>query len=171
MWNLARFVVLAALCGACLYAQQVEAPDQAGNPFAANRGAVASGKILFDQTCAACHGDGAQGGRGPALATGEFTHGSEDADLFRNNRSCYRIAEPIVTFYQAVMRPAWGELEHPGAGAQVWRRMGQTFASKVVGPHFERLCRDWARWYAAPETFGGYQERRSNSTRGATVLT
>jgi uncharacterized protein len=96
---------------------------------------------------------------------------SRDADLFRNNRSCYRIAEPIVTFYQAVMRPAWGELEHPGAGAQVWRRMGQTFASKVVGPHFERLCRDWARWYAAPETFGGYQERRSNSTRGATVLT
>jgi hypothetical protein len=37
--------------------------------------------------------------------------------------------------------------------------MRQTFTSKVVGPHFERLCRDWARWYAAPETFGGYPAR------------
>jgi hypothetical protein len=84
---------------------------------------------------------------------------SREADAFRANRSAYRIAEPIVAFYQAVMRPAWGELERPGAASQVWRRMRQTFTSKVVGPHFERLCRDWARWYAAPETFGGYPAR------------
>ena len=82
---------------------------------------------------------------------------TRDADLFRGNRSAYRIAEPMVSFYHAIMRPAWGDLERPGRAAEVWRRTQQTFASKVVGPHFERLCREWSRWYAAPETFGGYQ--------------
>jgi len=80
----------------------------------------------------------------------------KEADLFRGNRSAYRIAEPMVAFYHAVMRPAWGDLERPGRAAEVWRRLRQTFASKVVGPHFERVCRDWARWYAAADTFGGY---------------
>ena len=79
------------------------------------------------------------------------------ADLFRANRSTYRIAEPVIAFYHAVMRPVWGELERPGRAGEVWRRMGQTFASKVVGPHFERLCREWSRWYASAATFGGYQ--------------
>src|SRR5262249_5430564 len=23
-------------------------------------------------------------------------------------------------------------------------------------PHFERVCRDWTRWYAAPDSLGGY---------------
>ena len=89
---------------------------------------------------------------------------SRDADMFRGNRSAYRIAEPMVAFYHAVMRPAWGDLERPGRAAEVWRRMRQTFTSKVVGPHFERLCRDWARWYAAPETLGGYQSRVGSGT-------
>lgn len=81
---------------------------------------------------------------------------SHEPDAFRANRFSYRIAEPLVTFYHAVMRPAWGDLERPGRAAEVWRRSRQTFASKVVGPHFERVCRDWARWYAASETLGGY---------------
>lgn len=78
-------------------------------------------------------------------------------DLFRVNRSTYRIAEPMIAFYHAVMRPVWGDLERPGRAGEIWRRMRQTFASKVVGPHFERLCREWSRWYASTETLGGYQ--------------
>lgn len=80
---------------------------------------------------------------------------SHEADAFRANRSTYRVAEPLLTFYHAVMRPVWGDLERPGRAAEVWRRSQQTFASKVVGPHFERVCRDWVRWYAMPETLGG----------------
>ncbi len=98
---------------------------------------------------------------------------SREADAFRANRSSYRITEPIVTFYHAVMRPAWGELERPGSAGRVWNRMTQTFASKVVGPHFERLCRDWARWYASPETLGGYPAKVSSgalSDRSARAL-
>ncbi len=84
---------------------------------------------------------------------------SRQVDMFRANRSFYRIAEPLVAFYHAVMRPVWGDLERPGRGDEVWRRMRQTFTSKVVGPHFEGLCREWIRWYAAPETVGGYPSK------------
>ena len=80
---------------------------------------------------------------------------AREPDLFRGNRSAYRIGKPLVAFYHAVMRPVWGDLERPGRSADVWRRMRPTFSSKVMGPHFERLCRDWAHWYAAPVNFGG----------------
>ncbi|MFW6690083.1 AAA family ATPase [Streptomyces sp. MAR4 CNX-425] len=83
---------------------------------------------------------------------GMITH---EADAFRRNRSAYRIAEPLIAFYHAVMRPAWGDLERPGRAGAVWRRAQSTFRSKVVGPHFEQVCREWARWHASAETHGG----------------
>jgi AAA+ ATPase superfamily predicted ATPase len=82
-----------------------------------------------------------------------------EADLLRANRSAYRIAEPMIGFYHAIMRPSWGDLERPGRAEDVWRRARQTFTSKVVGPHFERLCRDWCRWYACADTLGGYTSK------------
>ena len=48
---------------------------------------VAAGRTLFDQSCVACHGAGGQGDRAPALNTGRFTHGSDEADLARAIRS------------------------------------------------------------------------------------
>jgi AAA+ ATPase superfamily predicted ATPase len=92
---------------------------------------------------------------------GMITH---EADAFRRNRSAYRIAEPLVTFYHAVMRPAWGDLERPGRAPDVWRRARSTFRSKVVGPHFEQVCREWARWHAAPGTHGGHATRVAGGT-------
>jgi AAA+ ATPase superfamily predicted ATPase len=87
-----------------------------------------------------------------------------EPDAFRRNRSAYRIAEPLVTFYHAVMRPAWGDLERPGRAGAVWERVQRTFRSKVVGPHFENVCREWARWYAAPGTYGGHPSRVASGT-------
>lgn len=37
----------------------------------------------------------------------------------------------------------------------MWARAGATFASRVLGPRFEFLCREWLRWYAEPEAVGG----------------
>src|ERR1022692_1642024 len=71
---------------------------------------------------------------------GLITH---ETDAFRKNRSAYRIAEPLLTFYHAIMRPAWGDLERPGRAAQVWRRSRHTFDSSVAGPHFEGICLQW----------------------------
>jgi AAA+ ATPase superfamily predicted ATPase len=78
-------------------------------------------------------------------------------DAFHGKRSAYRIAEPIVAFYHGIMRPEWTDLERPGNAARVWQRSAQTFRSKIVGPHFEGVCRDWVRWYADPSSVGGHR--------------
>ncbi|MGI5286911.1 AAA family ATPase [Nonomuraea polychroma] len=92
---------------------------------------------------------------------GMITH---ETDAFRRNRSQYRIAEPLVTFYHSVMRPYWGDLERPGRAPAVWQRVQSTFRSKVLGPHFEQVCRDWTRWHAAFETLGGHPGRVASGT-------
>lgn len=67
----------------------------------------------------------------------------KEPDLFRAGRARYRIAEPLITFYQAVMSPDWARLER-GDGAAVWAGARGRFLSQVVGPHFEALCREFA---------------------------
>lgn len=73
----------------------------------------------------------------------------EDCQLIRKEidpirkRSLYRVAEPLVTFYEAIMRPAWSQLER-GWADRVWRAARPRFASQVVGPHFEHVCREFA---------------------------
>jgi uncharacterized protein len=68
---------------------------------------------------------------------------AKEEDAFRSGRAVYRITEPLIRFYEAVMRPRWGDLEQ-GLGRQVWEDSGQRFSSEVVGPHFEAVCRDFS---------------------------
>jgi AAA+ ATPase superfamily predicted ATPase len=82
-----------------------------------------------------------------------------DADVFRDNRPTYRIAEPLIGFYHAIMRPAWDQLERPGSAARVWQASRRRFASNVLGPHFEQVCRDWALHHADPDLLGGLPAR------------
>lgn len=86
-----------------------------------------------------------------------------EPDLLRSGRSRYRITEPLVTFYEAVMRPAWTALEQR-RGAEVWHRSGQRFASAVLGPQFEDLIRQWAGRHASPETLGGVVAEAGHGT-------
>ena len=74
-----------------------------------------------------------------------------EPDLFRSGRSTYRIAEPLIQFYQVVMRPSWGQLES-GRGPLVWRDARARFFAQILGPHFEQLCREYAM-IAPPGTF------------------
>ncbi|MEO3786635.1 ATP-binding protein [Actinocorallia sp. B10E7] len=76
-----------------------------------------------------------------------------DPDLFHAGRSHYRVAEPLITFYQVVMRPQWGLLES-GRASLVWNAAKARFASQVAGPHFEDLCRRFATTDEAAELFG-----------------
>ncbi|NUR26095.1 MAG: ATP-binding protein [Catenulispora sp.] len=78
-----------------------------------------------------------------------------DQDAFHGKRSHYRIADPLIRFYNAIMRPECTDLERPGHAQQVWDRSAATFRSKVLGPHFEQLARTWSRWNADMETLGG----------------
>jgi len=76
---------------------------------------------------------------------------AREPDLFRSGRSTYRVAEPLLVFYQVVMRPQWGLLES-GRAAQVWQGARARFLAQVVGPHFEQLAREHAL-AAPPGTF------------------
>jgi PQQ-dependent dehydrogenase (methanol/ethanol family) len=84
-----RFICLSvsfslSLSGFWLFAQNERPPEN--NPLAGNPEAVAAGKKLFEESCQICHGGDARGGRGPALAAGDFLHGSEDGQIFQNIR-------------------------------------------------------------------------------------
>jgi AAA+ ATPase superfamily predicted ATPase len=68
---------------------------------------------------------------------------AREPDLFRSGRARYRIVEPLITFYEAIMRRRWPELEIHRAET-VWKAVRQTFLAQVVGPHFDSLCRDFA---------------------------
>ena len=86
-----------------------------------------------------------------------------EPDPLRSGRSNYRITEPLITFYQAVMRPAWTALEQR-RGADVWRRSQRRFASAVLGPRFEEIVRQWALRFAEPELLGGHVAQVSAAT-------
>lgn len=77
----------------------------------------------------------------------------KEPDLLRSGRARYRIAEPLIAFYQAVMSREWARLELGGASV-VWPGARARFLSQVTGPHFEAMCRDYAIG-ADSSIFGG----------------
>ncbi|MFI6635448.1 ATP-binding protein [Nonomuraea fuscirosea] len=87
-----------------------------------------------------------------------------DADVFRENRPTYRIAEPLIAFYHAIMRPVWDQLERPGSANRVWQASRRRFVSNVLAPHFEQVCRDWALHHAEHDLFGGLPARVGHGT-------
>jgi uncharacterized protein len=66
-----------------------------------------------------------------------------EPDLFRSGRATYRITEPLITFYEAVMRRRWPELEL-GLADAVWAAAQRNYSSQIMGPHFEAVCRAFA---------------------------
>ncbi len=78
---------------------------------------------------------------------------TREPDVFRRGRSTYRVIEPLINFYEAVMRPEWSRLES-GQAEAVWRDQHTGFLSRVVGPHFETICRSFALTGGA-ELFAG----------------
>lgn len=64
--------------------------------------------------------------------------------MFRRGRWLYRVTEPLINFYEVVMRPEWYRLE-AGQAEAAWRDQKADFFSRVVGPHFESLCRFFAQ--------------------------
>jgi uncharacterized protein len=84
---------------------------------------------------------------------------TRESDPLRAARSHYRIAEPLITFYHAIMRPEWSRLERPEAVRAVWNDSQERFGCQVLGPHFEQLCRWWTATHASPDTLGGRPAR------------
>jgi cytochrome c oxidase cbb3-type subunit III len=79
------FLLCLCLSGRLVLAQNAASGEK--NPFAGDPAAVRAGRKLFADSCEVCHGGGARGGRGPALATGNFQHGGDDWQIFQSIRN------------------------------------------------------------------------------------
>jgi hypothetical protein len=75
-------------------------------------------------------------------------------DAFRDKRSVFRVAEPVVRLYQLLIQRHEPELI-VGRADRVWADNADTVAGKIYGPHFEELARQWSFEHAAAETLGG----------------
>ncbi|MGI8785963.1 MAG: PQQ-dependent dehydrogenase, methanol/ethanol family [Acidobacteriota bacterium] len=57
------------------------------NPFTSTDSeAIGQGKEIYENRCQSCHGGDGRGSRGPALDSGRFEHGGEDAAIYRSIR-------------------------------------------------------------------------------------
>ncbi|MFJ9863852.1 ATP-binding protein [Streptomyces sp. NPDC101165] len=77
-----------------------------------------------------------------------------EADAFRPSLIRLRVAEPLLAFEHAAVRP------HRSALAQqdpvtVWKHARPGFDSMVARSHFAQICRDWALHFSDPDAFGG----------------
>lgn len=75
-------------------------------------------------------------------------------DLLRRGRPSWSIADPLLRFYAALLRPRW-ELVERADPERLSRALADPWRAQVLGPHLETLSREWARTHAEPGTLGG----------------
>ncbi len=61
------------------------------------------------------------------------------------------VADPVIRFNQLITLPLVDLVEH-GRARLAWQQSRPTFHSKILGPHFEELARQWTRSFAPDET-------------------
>lgn len=118
--------------------------EEAANPFASADDVAAGGRI-YRSHCAVCHGLAGEGGRGVALTTGVFRHGSSDTELhetisaglpgtempgsFYNGRQLWQIVAFVKSLSQrrsaerASGDPAKGQEAYAAAGCGTCHRI------------------------------------------------
>jgi len=101
-------LVLVTLLASLLRAQHVQDDDRKRrNPAIGNLAAIAAGEKAFNEGCAACHGLGGDGGRGPRLSHGRVMwHSLSDEATFR------RIKDGV---------PSGGMPPTPGSDEKLWQ--------------------------------------------------
>ncbi|NJP90214.1 ATP-binding protein [Nonomuraea sp. FMUSA5-5] len=123
-----------------LLTEELPGPDRA--TYHSVLAAVAAGNGTKDTIAARVGGEVA--GIGHCLRTLEDCRLlRRGPDVFRPSRSHYRIHEPLIAFYENIMRPHWGLLES-GRARDVWTGSAATFDDRVLGPHFAKMCRQFA---------------------------
>lgn len=79
-------------------------------------------------------------------------------DLLRKARPSWQIADPLLRFYSATLRPNWALVER-GDAARLADRIIEPWRGQVLGPHLENLTRQWVATHADQTTLGGVPER------------
>lgn len=126
---------------AAVYEEIAKAPEKARakrNPLERDPEAVAAGRILFEQRCAECHGDSAEGGKkGPNLRAAEVQN-----------------AEPGAIFWiltNGVVRkgmPVWSKLPEP----QRWQLVSYLKSLGIAPPKPEAALPERAQPRAAKDS-------------------
>ncbi len=75
-------------------------------------------------------------------------------DVLRQRRPVLEVADPIVRFTDLVVGP-FRPVYEDRRGALALARSQDTLRSKIYGPTFERVAREWVSRYASPATVGG----------------
>lgn len=86
------------------------------------------------------------------LISSGFLRSSEDVRKQRN--PSIRVADPIIRFHHLITRPRLFQFEERRFEA-AWEASVPTFRSRILGPHFEHLAREWVRRFASEATLGG----------------
>jgi mono/diheme cytochrome c family protein len=108
-----------------VYAEIAKAPEKARakpNPLATDPQAVAAGRILFQQHCAECHGDTAEGGKkGPDLRAEEIQSATPGAIFWILTNGVVRKGMPV-----------WSKLPEP----QRWQLVSylKSLGAQTSGP-------------------------------------
>ncbi|MER6688488.1 ATP-binding protein [Streptomyces minutiscleroticus] len=69
-----------------------------------------------------------------------------EQDMLLQRKPVITVADPIVRFHDLIVRPNLVDFELR-EGRAAWERCRETFSSKVLGPHFEDLARQWTLRY------------------------
>jgi len=75
-------------------------------------------------------------------------------DALAPRRPIYRITEPVIRFHQLIIRSREARIVG-GHSREVWEAARETVDSKIYGPHFEDLAREWTLVHASDTTLGG----------------
>jgi mono/diheme cytochrome c family protein len=108
-----------------VYAELAKAPDKSRakrNPLETDPDAIAAGRNLFDQHCAECHGDTAEGGRkGPSLRAEQVQNAAPGAIFWLLTNGVVRRGMPV-----------WSKLPEP----QRWQLVAyiKSLGAKPVNP-------------------------------------
>ncbi len=72
-------------------------------------------------------------------------------DLLKGRRPTVTVADPIIRFNQLITQPQVDLVER-GRAKTAWTTSAPTFQSKILGPHFESLAREWTAAFAIDES-------------------
>lgn len=72
---------------------------------------------------------------------------TRDQDLLKARNPIITLTDPIIRFNQLIALPQAEAIEQ-GFSTEAWRAALPTYNSKILGPHFEALAREWTRRYA-----------------------
>jgi hypothetical protein len=71
-------------------------------------------------------------------------------DLLLERRPVITITDPLVRLHHLIIDPYRARLQ-VGQARQVWTRQTHKVSTKIYGPHFETIAREWLLWHAYDE--------------------